>query len=126
MSFLGTLGKIGRSIGRVALRYGPFVAGTVNPLAGQIAQIIVEAIIEAQQRHAHEQGVGATKREEVVSQVTPKVQELIEKKLGKHAEEVAIDHDTAREAVGQIVDGYVRLLKGINSSDLERKLEEVE
>jgi hypothetical protein len=107
MSFLTTLGKILKA-GQLA---APTVVTAINPAAGAITGIILNAVVKAEQSGAS----GPDKKKQVVAEVLPTIGPLVSAVLGASGATVNLNSAGVTNAVGEIVDGVVALLNAIET-----------
>jgi hypothetical protein len=105
MSFLTTLGKI-LKVGEVV---GPSVVTTINPAAGAITGLILNAVVKAEKTG----GSGAEKKKQVVAEVLPTVGPLVNAVVASSGAKVNLDSAGATNGISQIVDGIVALLNAM-------------
>lgn len=107
MSFLSVFTKVMKVSGTVA----PAVITAVNPAAGAITSIVVDAVIRAEQAG----GSGSHKKEQVLAQVAPVVAPMVAAIMQASGSKVALDPSGVNQAISQIVDGVVALLNSIKA-----------
>lgn len=105
-SILGDVVKVG---GIAA----PEVVTALNPAAGAITQLLVNSIIKAEQSG----GDSTAKKQQVVNSVLPAVEPTLNTMLQTAAGgKASVDSQGANDAVGQLVDGFVKLLNSVQVS----------
>jgi hypothetical protein len=101
-SILGDVVKVG---GIVA----PEVVTALNPAAGAITQLVLNGIIKAEQSG----GDSASKKQQVVNAVLPSVAPTLNTVLPTAGGAANIDSQGVHDAVGQMVDAFVKLLNSV-------------
>ena len=107
MSFLSVLGKIAKAGETVA----PAAVTAINPAAGAITGIVLNAVVKAEQAG----GTGASKKQQVMNQVLPAIVPLISTVAKSTGTQVNLNSTGANNAVSQIVDGVVALLNAVEA-----------
>jgi hypothetical protein len=107
MSFLSTL----RGITKVGEVVAPSVVTAINPAAGAITGVIVNAVVKAEETG----GSGPGKKQEVMDEVLPIVGPLVSTLLASSGAKVNLNSAGVTNSVSQIVDGVVSLLNAIEA-----------
>ena len=107
MSFLKTLGKVLHAGEAIA----PTVATAINPAAGALISLVVSSVTQAEQAG----GTGATKKAQVVKDVTPAATAIIGAVLQAKGTNTGLDAAQVNSAVGSLVDGVVALLNSVQT-----------
>jgi len=107
MSFL----KVFANIVKVGSAIAPNAATAVNPAAGAITSLVVNAVIKAEQAG----GSGAEKKQQVMAQVAPVVAPMVAAIMQAAGSKVTVDPDGVNRAISQTVDGMVALLNAIQA-----------
>jgi hypothetical protein len=107
MSFLSTLGKIAK-IGQVV---APGVVTAINPAAGAITGLVVNAVVKAEETG----GSGSSKKQQVMNEVLPSIGPLVSTILASSGAKVNLNSAGVTNAASQIVDGVVALLNAIEA-----------
>src|SRR5215475_1502565 len=105
MSFLNVLKIVGQVGGTVA----PSVATAINPGAGALVALIVNAVVQAEEAG----GTGPAKKAAVVASVLPTATTILNASLQARGAKTQIDPGQLSTAVGKIVDGIVELMNSI-------------
>ena len=105
MRFLDILGKVSKGAQVVA----PMVIPMINPAAGTITQIVLNAVVKAEAIG----GSGGAKKEQVMAEVLPVVTPLLTTLLAASGKNVNLNAAGVTDAVGDIVEGVVKLLKAV-------------
>jgi hypothetical protein len=103
VSFLNVL----KGILHIGEAVGPQVATAINPAAGALVGIVVNAVTQAEQKG----GTGPDKKQEVMTQVLPVAESILGAVL--QAKGVKIDNAQLNTAMSNIVDGVVALMNSI-------------
>lgn len=101
-SILGDIVKVGVVV-------APDAVTAFNPAAGAITQLVVNGIIKAEQSGAG----GGSKKQQVVNSVIPAVEPTLKTMFQTAGGTASVDPQGANEAVGQLVDAFVKLLNSI-------------
>jgi hypothetical protein len=107
MSFLSKL----KDILKVGEKVAPTVVTAINPAAGAITGLILNAVAKAEQTGAS----GADKKKQVVAEVLPSVAPVVNAVLASSGAKVNLDTAGVTSGVGQIVDGVVSLLNSMQA-----------
>ena len=107
MSFLSNLKKILNVSEAVA----PSVVTAINPAAGAITGLIINAVVKAEDAG----GSGPDKKKQVVAAVLPSVAPILGAVLGSSGAKINLDPTTLNTGIGQIVDGIVALLNSMQA-----------
>lgn len=105
MGFLTNLKKILNVSEAVA----PSVVSAINPAAGAITGLIINAVVKAEDAG----GSGPDKKKQVVAEVLPSVAPIVGAVLGSSGAKVNLDPTALNTSIGQIVDGIVALLNSM-------------
>lgn len=105
MRFLDILGRVTKGAQAVA----PLVVPAINPAAGVITQLVLNAVVRAEETG----GSGSTKKEAVMREVLPVVTPLLTTLLATSGKNVNLNAGGVNEAVSEIVEGVVKLLKAV-------------
>lgn len=99
-----------KTIGKGAQAVVPAVVPAINPAAGAITQLILNAVV-----HAEQSGVGgAVKKQQVMNEVVPIAGPLLTTILQTTGGKVKLDSQGINDAVSEIVEGIVKLLKAVD------------
>ena len=101
-SILGDIVKVGEVV-------APGAVTALNPAAGAITQLVVNGIVKAEQSGAD----GASKKQQVVNSVLPAVEPTLRTMFQTGGGTANVDPQGANEAVGQLVDAFVKLLNSV-------------
>lgn len=107
MSFLNVLGKVLNVGGAVA----PTVASAVNPAAGALVGLVVNAVTQAEQAG----GTGAQKKAAVMQSVVPAAAGVVGAALQAKGSNPSLNSTQLTSAVSSLVDGTVSLLNSVQS-----------
>jgi hypothetical protein len=107
MGFLDTLRKITK-IGQVV---APGVITAINPAAGAITGLIINAVVKAEESG----GSGPGKKQQVMDEVLPIVAPLVSTVLASSGAKVNLNSTGVNNSVSQIVDGVVSLLNAMEA-----------
>jgi hypothetical protein len=102
MKVLNAVAKVGEAI-------APAAVTAINPTAGAITSLVVNAVIKAEQTG----GSGPQKRQQVMAQLAPMVAPMVAGIMQAAGSKVQVDPNSANQAVGQIADGIVALLNSL-------------
>jgi hypothetical protein len=105
MSFLSAL----KGILHVGEAVAPTVATAINPAAGAIVSLAVNAVTQAEQKG----GTGPEKKAAVMSQVLPAAEGIVNAVL--QAKGVKVNATQLSTSVSNIVDGVVALLNSVGA-----------
>ena len=108
MSFLHVLGDalhIGEAV-------APGVVTAINPAAGAVVGLVVQAVTQAEQAG----GTGAQKKAAAVQAVAPAAVGAVNAILQAKGSSAAVDPAQVSTAVGSLVDGVVGLLNSVQPS----------
>ena len=105
MRFLDILGRVAKGA-KVA---APLVAPAISPAAGAITQIVMNAVIRAEEAG----GTGANKKKVVMAEVLPIVAPLLTTMLATSGKNVNLNAEGVNDSVSQIVEGVVKLLNAV-------------
>jgi len=108
MSFLSKF----KDIFKVGEAVAPAVVTAINPAAGAITGLILNAVAKAEQTGAS----GADKKKQVVAEVLPSVAPIVNAVLASSGGKVNLDPAVMTNGVGQIVDGVVSLLNSMQAA----------
>jgi hypothetical protein len=107
MGFLSNLKKILN----VSEAEAPSVVTAINPAAGAITGLILNAVVKAEDAG----GSGPDKKKQVVAAVLPSVAPIVGAVLGSSGAKVNLDPTALNAGIGQIVDGFVALLNSMQA-----------
>jgi hypothetical protein len=107
VSFLSTFAKVLKIGGSVA----PGIITAVNPAAGAITSLVVNAVIQAEEAG----GSGPEKKQAVMAQVAPMVAPMVGAIMQATGSKVIVDPAGVNQALSQTVDGVVALLNAIKA-----------
>ena len=107
MSFLDTL----RKITKISQVVAPGVITAINPAAGAITGVIINAVVKAEESG----GSGAGKKQQVMDEVLPIVGPLVSTVLASSGAKVNLNSTGVINSVSQIVDGVVSLLNAMEA-----------
>ncbi len=99
-----------KSIGKGAQAVVPAVVPAINPAAGAITQLILNAVARAEQGG----GGGVAKKQQVMTEVLPIAGPLLTTILQASGGKVELDSRGINDAVSEIVEGIVKLLKAVD------------
>jgi hypothetical protein len=99
---LGAIAKVGEAV-------APIAVTAVNPAAGAITSLVLNAVVKAEQAG----GTGPQKREQVLASLGPMVAPLVASIMQAAGSKVKVDPNGVNQAVGQIADGIVALLNSM-------------
>jgi hypothetical protein len=103
--------KVLSSVFKVGEAIAPAAITAVNPAAGAITSLVVNAVIKAEQAG----GSGPEKRNQVVTQIAPLVAPMVASIMQAAGSKVQLDPNGVNQAVGQIADGVVALLNSMRA-----------
>lgn len=104
LKVLGAVAKVGEAIAPAAIT-------AVNPAAGAITGLVLNAVVKAEQAG----GTGPEKRQQVVQQLAPMVAPMVASIMQAAGSKVQVDPNGVNQAVGQIADGIVALLNSMQT-----------
>ena len=107
MSFLSVLGKVLH----VGEALAPEVATAINPAAGALVGLVVNAVTQAEQTG----GTGAAKKEQVIKSVTPAALAIVSTVLQAKGGGTNINAPQLTASIGSLVDGVVALLNSVQT-----------
>src|SRR4051794_31737902 len=107
MSFLSTL----RGIAKIGEVVAPGVVTAINPAAGAITGVVVNAVVKAEETG----GSGPGKKQQVMDEVLPIVGPLVSTILASSGAKVNLNSTGVTTSVSQIVDGVVSLLNAVEA-----------
>jgi len=105
VKFLDVLGRVAKGAQVVA----PAVIPAINPAAGAITQIVLNAVVRAEEAG----GTGVNKKQAVMTEVLPIVTPLLTTLLATSGKNLNLNAEGVSDAVGEIVEGVVKLLKAV-------------
>src|ERR1044071_5447494 len=105
MGFLNVLKKIVK----VGEAVGPTVATAINPGAGALVGLIVNAVSQAEEAG----GTGPAKKAAVIAAVLPTATTILNATLQARGAKTQIDSAQLQTAVGNLVDGVVALMNSV-------------
>jgi hypothetical protein len=105
VKFLDILGHIAKGAQAVA----PVVIPAINPAAGAITQLVLSAVVRAEEAG----GSGSAKKQQVLAEVLPIATPLLTTMLSASGRNVNLNQQGVSDAVGQIIEGVVSLLKAV-------------
>jgi len=105
MSFLNVLKKVVK----VSEAVGPAVATAINPGAGALVGLIVNAVAQAEEAG----GTGPAKKAAVIASVLPTATTILNATLQARGAKSQIDSTQLQTALGNIVDGVVALMNSV-------------
>jgi hypothetical protein len=111
MGFLDVLGKVTK----IGESFAP--AAAINPAAGLIMNLVVNAVIKAEQGG----GTGPTKKQEVIQELIPVITPLVATLIPSSGGRTSINSEGLTQAVSQIVDGVVALLNAVQAGETAAK-----
>jgi hypothetical protein len=107
MSFLSKL----RGIAKIGEVVAPGVVTAINPAAGAITGVVVNAVVKAEETG----GSGPGKKQQVMDEVLPIVGPLVSTILASSGAKVSLNSKGVTTSVSQIVDGVVSLLNAVEA-----------
>jgi len=108
MSFLSVLGTVAK-IGETAA--APAAVSAINPAAGLITSLVINAVIKAEQRG----GTGSAKKQQVLAELLPVITPIVGTLVQTSNPKVSINPEGVNQAISQIVDGVVSLLNAVQA-----------